>query len=270
VDLPFRIPGTTEPEIVVRRSALGGVKVLVGGTPIKGSRRRYAIPMEDGSVKELRLAGQWTGLKAVVDGVETPLEPRIPPILVVLGLLPIALAAIGGLIGGVVGGVAAVINIAVARSPIRTPIKVASILAVGVLAVVVYFVAAIAFTVLVVPVPTYEVGACVNGIGEGTRIGRDNQPVACGSPHDNEVVGSVEYTGQAGYPGQPTLETFAESSCIAAFNAYVGGDFQTSSLNMLPILPSELSWARGDRTISCVVVTGDGSKLAGSVKGTGR
>src|SRR6185436_10659234 len=67
MDLPFRIPGTSEPEITVRRSTFGGLTLLVDGAPVKGQRGRYPIQLPDGTVKELRLTGQWTGLKAVVD-----------------------------------------------------------------------------------------------------------------------------------------------------------------------------------------------------------
>ena len=38
---------------------------------------------------------------------------------------------------------------------------------------------------------------------------------------------------------------------------------------MLPILPTEDTWAKGDRAITCVVVTKDQSKLRSSVKGSG-
>src|SRR3989442_230384 len=83
--------GTAEPEIIIRRSALGNIAVVVGGAPVKRRRGRdltYDIPLLDGTVKELRLTGMWTGLKAVVDGVETQLEPRVSRILVALIFLP--------------------------------------------------------------------------------------------------------------------------------------------------------------------------------------
>jgi hypothetical protein len=115
MDLPFRIPGTSEPEITVRRSTFGGLRLLVDGVPVKGQRGRYPIQLPDGTVKELRLTGHWTGLKAVVDGVETPLEPPIPKYLLVLAFLPIALVAIGGLIGGAFGGVGVAVNSGILR-----------------------------------------------------------------------------------------------------------------------------------------------------------
>jgi hypothetical protein len=269
MDLPFRIPSTTGPDIVVRRSALGSLQVLVDGIPVKGKRGRYPIQLSDGTGKELRLTGQWTGLKAVVDGVETPLEAPIPKYLLVLIFLPLALVILGGLIGGAFGGLGAAINTGVARLSLPTAGKVIAMLGVTVLAAALYVVTAVAFRSAIAPNATLDVGACVNGVAEGQVITTSLDPVPCTTPHDNEVVGSATHPDATAYPGQAALETFAATPCIAAFNAYVGGDFQTSSLAMLPIVPTESTWAKGDRAITCVVLTNDGSKLTSSVKGSG-
>jgi putative regulator of septum formation len=268
MDLPFRIPGTSEPEIIVRRSTFGGLTVLVDGTPVKGQRGRYPIQLPDGSIKELRLTGQWTGLKAVVDGVETPLEPPVPRSLLVLAFMPIALVAVGGLIGGAFGGVGVAVNTGVLRLQMGTPAKVLAMFGVTVVSVALFVVAALAFRNAVAPVQTLDVGMCVNGVAEGSVIARID-PVSCSTPHDNEVVGTTRYPEAGAYPGQAALETFAAPPCIAAFNAYVGVDFSSSSLDMLPILPTDATWASGDRAITCIVLARDRSKLTSSVKGAG-
>jgi hypothetical protein len=268
--MSFRIPGTTEPEITVRRSALGNLAVLVNGVPAKRRHRRalsYDIPMSDGSVKELALKGQWTGLKAVVDGSELPLEPPMPPYVVILIFLPLVLVVLGGLIGALIAVGAAAINARLARGPMRSPIKVASMLAVTGVSVMLFLGAAIA----IAPVPTLEAGTCVNGIREGSTVTTaTTRSVDCSRPHDNEVVGSVRYAGEGAFPGQDTLLSFAETACLEAFGSYVGVDFQTSSLDMILVTPLELTWAKGDRQINCVVLAGDGGRLTGSVKGTGQ
>lgn len=269
MDLSYRIPGTTGPDIVVRRSTLGSLQVLVDGVPVKGKRGRYPIQLPDGTSKELQLTGQWTGLKAIVDGVETPLEPPIPKYLLVLIFLPLALVVVGGLIGGAFAGLGAAINTGVARLSLPTAGKVIAMLGVTVLAVALYVVTAVAFRSAIAPTnATLDVGTCVNGVAEGQVI-TSLDPVSCATPHDNEVVGSATHPDAATYPGQATLETFAATPCIAAFNAYVGGDFQTSSLAMLPIVPTETTWAKGDRAITCVVLSNDGTKLTNSVNGSG-
>lgn len=268
VDSSFRIPGTSEPEITVRRTALGNIKVLVDGTPARrrhGRTLSYDIPLSDGTVTELRLTGQWTNLKAVVNGVQTVLEPPVPRYAVILTFLPLVLVLVGGLIGALFAVGAAAINGRLARRQMRLPIKVASMLGVTALSVALYF--GVAFAIA--PIPTLEAGSCVNGISPGADT-TASTTVDCATPHDNEVVGTVRHDGQGGYPGVAALETFAEAGCIAAFNTYVGGDFQSSTLQMLPVVPDEPSWAKGSRDISCVVRAGDGTQLTGSVKGTAR
>jgi hypothetical protein len=267
MDLPFRIPGTTGPEIIVRRSPFGTFKVLVDGVPVNGRRGRFPIHLSDGTVKELRLTGQWTGLKAVVDGVESPLEPPIPRFLLVLIFLPFAVGPFGGMIGGAFGGLGVAVNTGVARLRIGTAGKVFAMLGVAVLAAALYVVTAVAFRNAIAPVATLDVGICINGVAEG-QVLDSFDPVSCATPHDGEVVGSATHPGASAYPSEAALADFAATPCIAAFNSYVGRDFQISSLAMLPLVPTESTWATGDRAITCVVLADDGSKLTMSVKGS--
>jgi hypothetical protein len=85
----------------------------------------------------------------------------------------------------------------------------------------------------------------------------------------NEIVGSPP-TPEGAYPGQAAVDAFASAPCETAFGAYVGIDFETSTLDLITLTPSELSWARGDRQISCVAIARDGRQLTGSVKGSRR
>jgi Septum formation len=149
-----------------------------------------------------------------------------------------------------------------------TAAKVLAMLGVTVVAAALWVILVIAIRGTVAPVQALGVGMCTNGVAVGKTI-TSLDSVPCTSPHDNEVVGSSTYTGSEVYPGQAALETFAATPCITAFNSYVGGDFQTSSLDMLPILPTEDTWAKGDRAITCVVLTKDQSKLNRSVKSSG-
>lgn len=268
MDLTFHIPGTTEPAITVRRPALGSISVLVDGQPAKRRKARtlsFDIPLADGSVTELGLTGQWTGLKAVVNGVETPLEPRVPRFAIVLMFLPLALGFLGGAIGALFGLGAAAINARIARGPMRWPIKIATMLGTTALAVALYF--GIAFAIA--PVPTLTTGTCLNGVQDVGELTIDTAPVDCAAAHDNEVVASLPYSGDGGaYPGQPALNAFAQTPCTDAFAAYVGIPFDASTLDMFLITPTDGSWAKGDRQIYCVVAAPAGGKLTGSVKGT--
>ncbi len=268
MDIPFLIPGTTDPAIIIRRSRLGNISVLVNGRPVKRSRgMKYDIPLADGTVTELRLTGQWRGLKATVNGVETPLEPPVSPIFVGLIFLPLLLIVVGGLIGGLIGVVTSGFNLTISRSVMRGPLKLIAMLGTTVLGAAVWFGLALAIT----PIPVLETGTCVNGIHIGGDLTSSSyRPVNCAPAHDNEVVGSVRYDGKGAYPGGATLLAFAQTPCANAFAAYVGIDFQLSSLEMIIVTPSDLSWVKGDRVIACVALAPDGGRLTGSIRGTAR
>jgi hypothetical protein len=115
------------------------------------------------------------------------------------------------------------------------------------------------------------VGTCVDGIHPGAAVTADvTRSVDCATSHDDEIVGVVSDTVAGAYPGQAAVDAFANGPCMTAFGTYVGIDFEVSTLDMITLTPTELSWARGDRQISCVVAARDGSKLTGSVMGSRR
>lgn len=265
----FRIPGTLGPEITVRRTMLGGIAVLADGQSVprrRGRGLRYDIPMADGSTREVALTGQYLGLRATVDGTEIPLEEKLRPWQIVLVFLPLALIVLGGLIGGLIGAVGFAVNSLIARSAARGPVKALGMVAVAAIAGLVWF--GIAFSLA--PTLHFTTGDCVNGIHEGAVITTSSsRSVACAAPHDNEIIGTFDHPSSDAFPGQAALESYAASVCIPAFQAYVGVDFAQSSLDMIPVLPTNETWGKGDRQVACVVVTRDGSQLTNSVKDSG-
>jgi hypothetical protein len=110
----------------------------------------------------------------------------------------------------------------------------------------------------------------MNGLREGGAVTTTNtRPVDCAKPHDNEVVGVAIMIDQPAFPGDEVIQINAQADCPLRFAEYVGVDYNASTLNMIPIVPTETSWTtKGDRAITCVVASGDGTKLTGSVKGT--
>ncbi|MHB8892070.1 MAG: septum formation family protein [Candidatus Limnocylindrales bacterium] len=270
MDVVYHVPGTSDPDITIRRSALGGVTVLAGAVKLRSRSRltpTYAVPMPDGSTRILRIAGQWTGLKAVVDGVETRLEAPIPAWAVALTILPLGLVIVGGLIGGLAGGAAAVANTWVVRRPWPTAARLVAMLVVPAVAAVAWLWIVFAIT----PLPKLAVGACMNGLNEGVVVTTSTtRQVDCGTPHDNEVVGVVDLDDSGSFPGDAAILTTAQGECARLFADYVGIAFDASVLEMLQLVPTELTWAKGDRQIACIVLTVDGSRLTGSVKGAGR
>jgi hypothetical protein len=250
---------------------IGSIRVLVDGVPVKRRDRRslaFDIPMADGSTTELSLTGLWTGMKAVANGVELPLEPPTPRYALVVMFLPLMLV-IGGILGALIGVGGMGINTQIVRSRASGPVKVLAGLGVTILAIALYFTAAIGVNFAVTPVPTLQTGTCVNSIKPGVTVTGDvAKPVNCAAPHDNEIIGSTAYTAAGAFPGSDALQEFARTPCVATFEDYVGGTFDASHLDMIAVTPSELTWAKGDRQVTCVVLAGDGSQLTGSVKGT--
>ena len=67
------------------------------------------------------------------------------------------------------------------------------------------------------------------------------------------------------------MKNLAKLECPKSFEAYVGVPYETSALDLGYRLPSQSSWNQGYRkTIGCLVTSGTGPKLEGSVRGTKR
>lgn len=95
------------------------------------------------------------------------------------------------------------------------------------------------------------------------------QALPCAQPHDAEVFHVLELE-RAAYPSDPELEEVVARDCLPAFGAYVGEPFETSELTLTFTSPAEDAWSQGDRTVHCALLTMDGSKLSGSMRGSGR
>ncbi len=93
----------------------------------------------------------------------------------------------------------------------------------------------------------------------------------CAEPHAAEVFGVDDVAGAptAPFPGFDDLEEEAEDLCDAAFEDYVGIDFNRSRLDYIYYTPTEATWSGGDREVICVI-SDDGDPMTGSVKGTRR
>ena len=90
--------------------------------------------------------------------------------------------------------------------------------------------------------------------------------VPCGKPHDNEVYAVFDVT-MPSFPGERMGEV-AQQACLERFEAFVGKDYESSSLDVASLFPSRESWTRkNDREVICAVYDVAASKLTGSVKG---
>lgn len=89
--------------------------------------------------------------------------------------------------------------------------------------------------------------------------------VPCSNPHDNEVY-AVYDVAAAAFPGE-AMADMAHEGCLERFQAFVGNDYESSSLDIATLYPSPESWQQNDREVVCAVYDVDAKKLTGSVKG---
>ncbi len=91
----------------------------------------------------------------------------------------------------------------------------------------------------------------------------------CQAPHAMEVAGRYALT-DAAYPGNTRLHLDSYRDCQPIFEKYVGAPFWESRFDLQTITPSPSTWARGDRTVTCLVVGEDGAALPTSARGSRR
>jgi len=112
---------------------------------------------------------------------------------------------------------------------------------------------------------TLRVGDCLNDADAGEEV--ETVPtVPCDEPHDSEVYASVIMPDDA-FPGQEAIFELADAECLAEFEAFVGGDWDTSPYDFSYYYPTEGSWADGDREILCVIYDPEGP-VEGSLEGS--
>lgn len=112
-----------------------------------------------------------------------------------------------------------------------------------------------------------RIGDCFNDIGSGDEV--SSVPgVPCSEPHDYETyaVFDVDVTE---FPGDEEMSTLAFDACMGRFEGYVGKDYETSSLDITSMFPSQQSWQEDDREVVCAVYDMNAEKLTGSTQGKG-
>lgn len=115
------------------------------------------------------------------------------------------------------------------------------------------------------------VGTCFDDVaafGEqgGGEVG-DLPVVECDAPHDNEVY-AVFNVEESAFPGDEAMRETAEEGCLARFEPYVDRDYDSSRLVISHLVPTDGTWARGDREVICFLYDIDLEKLVGSMEGS--
>ncbi len=116
-----------------------------------------------------------------------------------------------------------------------------------------------------------RIGDCFNDTGP-LATGEDGEihslpGVPCSEPHDNEVYAVFDVSFES-YPGGDTMSSQAFAACRDRFEAFVGMDYESSSLDISTLYPTRDSWKyQNDREVVCAVFDVDARKLTGSVAG---
>ena len=151
---PAKIEGFEYQNIEVQTGFWTGPRLLVNGEPApKGSKRgEMILRRDDGRQVNASWKPQFLGLdvpQLVVDGRTVQLVEPLKWYQWVWGGWPIVLLFVGGALGAIAGMLGAVINARVFRAEISEILKYVVTGVVSILAVLVYFVAAISLSLMI-------------------------------------------------------------------------------------------------------------------------
>lgn len=117
--------------------------------------------------------------------------------------------------------------------------------------------------------PSPEVGSCVIMAELEDASLFDFPTVPCDEEHDAEVIHTFDVDDPE-FPGEDDLQDHAGAVCEPVFEAYIGSDFWSSSLDMYLFWPSSYTWNTfNDREIICIAYTMDGSMVTESFRDSG-
>ena len=111
-----------------------------------------------------------------------------------------------------------------------------------------------------------RVGDCFNDVGFDDEV--SSVPgIPCSDPHDNEAYAVFDVSVPS-YPEGEGMSELAYESCMDRFAAYVGKDYESSSLEITTMFPSQQSWRENDREVICAVFDMNAQKLTGTARGS--
>lgn len=113
-----------------------------------------------------------------------------------------------------------------------------------------------------------EEGTCFDDEGDFSEEVSSVPVVDCDEPHDNEVYAVIEMTDSE-FPGFDATADQADLACLPEFESFVGAAYDVSELDFGWLIPTEDSWANGDRQIVCFLYRVDLEKITGTMEGSG-
>lgn len=110
-----------------------------------------------------------------------------------------------------------------------------------------------------------QIGDCTQGsaLGEVASVGA----TPCDQPHSYEVFASAQVEDET--YDRNLIDMFAQMTCTQEFTKFVGLPVSDSVLDVTYLTPTEDSFSRGDREVTCLVGTGSGTST-GTLRGANK
>lgn len=97
-----------------------------------------------------------------------------------------------------------------------------------------------------------KVGQCLSEEAATGEVGIA-QAVDCEKPHFGEVMSAGNVKTKGDRFDATKIAELANNFCITSFEKFAGLRYDRSELEMFPLVPSEKSWAKGDRIATCII-----------------
>ncbi|MCQ1952356.1 septum formation family protein [Arthrobacter sp. zg-Y238] len=105
-----------------------------------------------------------------------------------------------------------------------------------------------------------EDGACLK---DWDDVNSSATVVTCETPHNAQLVATDSFTEDAAFPGTGALEERVNDVCEAVQYADAASEFP--GLKLAKSIPTEQTWASGDRRVDCIVFAPEGQELTESL-----
>jgi hypothetical protein len=115
---------------------------------------------------------------------------------------------------------------------------------------------------------TLAIGDCFNNLPDSESVSSVGV-VDCATSHDYEVYSEGSIADADAFPGDDSVSTDADNICFNSYEAFVGVSYDESTLDYSYLLPTEDSWANGDRLVSCLIFDSNGP-TTGTLAGAAR
>ncbi|MDX1871754.1 septum formation family protein [Mycolicibacterium sp. 120266] len=96
-------------------------------------------------------------------------------------------------------------------------------------------------------------GDCLGEIPSDSSLVSSVKTVACTEPHKGEVFAVITVPG-SDFPGQDKIIGY-QDKCQPALQAYSSAAMEDPEVGMFVLYPTEASWKRGDRAVTCIATT---------------